>query len=134
MIEDRAQTFLDSLDLFFNPEGAEHPVMEGARAWIMDLSLRNPLVPMLEIYRTRFFEDVRADMSAFTMPTLLVHGEADVFAPLTATAARVQRMICNGRLITYPGASHGLMCTHRKRLNRDLGEFLKSTLGRRAAA
>jgi hypothetical protein len=32
MIEDRAQTFLDSLDLFFNPEGAEHPVMEGALA------------------------------------------------------------------------------------------------------
>jgi ABC-type polysaccharide/polyol phosphate export permease len=49
----------------------------------MNLSLRNPLVPMLEIYRASFFEDVRADMSAFTMPTLLVHGDADVFAPLT---------------------------------------------------
>jgi non-heme chloroperoxidase len=31
MIEDRAQTFLDSLDLFFNPEGTENPVTEGAR-------------------------------------------------------------------------------------------------------
>jgi hypothetical protein len=70
-------------------------------------------------------------MSAFTMPTLLVHGEGDVFAPLTTTAACAQRMIFDGRLITYPGASHGLMFTHRKRLNRDLGEFLKSALERR---
>jgi non-heme chloroperoxidase len=134
MIEDRAQTFLDNLDLFFNPAGAEHPVTEGARTWIINLGLRNLLVPMLEIYRASFFEDVRADMSAFTMPTLLVHGEADVFAPLTATAARAQRMIFDGRLITYPDASHGLMFTHRNRLNRDLGEFLKSALERRPAA
>jgi len=134
MIEDRAQIFLDSLDLFFNPAGADHPVTEGARTWILNLGLRNLLVPMLEVYRSSFFEDVRADMSAFTMPTLLVHGETDVFAPLTVTAACAQRMIFDGRLITYPGASHGLMFTHDNRLNRDLGEFLKSASERRPAA
>jgi non-heme chloroperoxidase len=54
MIEDRAQTFLDSLDLLFNPGGAENPVTEGARTWIMNLGLCNPLVSMLEIYRASF--------------------------------------------------------------------------------
>jgi pimeloyl-ACP methyl ester carboxylesterase len=126
MVENRAQTFLDSLDLFFNPAAAEHPVTQGIRMWIMHLAMRNPLMAMIELYRVTFFADLRLDMRAFTMPTLLVHGEQDVFAPPAATAVRTHEMIPHSKLISYPGASHGLMFTHHDRLNRDLGDFLRT--------
>lgn len=134
MIDDRAQVFMDNLDLFFNPAGADHEVTEGTRAWIMHLALRNPLMAMLETYRESLFADLRADLPAFTMPTLLIHGEQDPFAPLAITAARTQAMIPHSKLLSYPGASHGLMYTHHARLNRDLGEFLTASARRRSAA
>lgn len=64
-------------------------------------------------------------MSAFTIPTLIVHGDSDVFAPPEATGLRTHEMIGGSRFVSYSGASHGIVFTHRDRLNRDIADFLK---------
>ena len=124
LISDRPQLLRDSLDAFFNPDGAEDPVSEGFRNWIVTSSLQNPLLPVLEFTRISYESDFRPDMKSFTIPTLIVHGAADAFAPSTVTADRTHNMIRKSHLVKYEGASHGLIFTHRMRVNRDIIEFL----------
>jgi non-heme chloroperoxidase len=124
MRNDRAQLFRLSLDAFFSPATSEHPVSEGVREWMMRIALGSPLMPMLELFRVMNETDCRDDMKAFTMPTLVVHGDCDVFAPAAHTGARTHALIGGSRLLMYRGASHGLFFTHHNRLNTDIAAFL----------
>ena len=77
--------------------------------------------------------DLRADMAAFTVPTLIAHGAADPFAAVEATAARTAPAIPGSQLTVYEGASHGLFVNHRDRLNADLLTCIWSERASRAA-
>ncbi len=125
MKKDRRKFFDDCLNNFFNPNSSECPVSDGIRTRILNLALRSPLMPMLEIFRTSSTTDFREDMKAFTMPTLIVHGDADVFVPVHNSGARTHKMISSSELRIYRGASHGLLYTHQHRLNGDIAQFLK---------
>lgn len=50
----------------------------------------------------------------------MIHGDADVSAPLPVTGAPTAALLPRGRLRVYPGAPHGLHVTHADRLNQDL--------------
>ena len=90
MQDDRPQILRDSLEALFPPETAEQPVSNGMKLWIISLALQSPLIPMLELYRTSSETDFREDMKFFTMPTLIIHGDADVFVPGVHRAAHSQ--------------------------------------------
>lgn len=124
MVNDRAQLFRDSLDAFFSPGTAEHAVSQGIKEWMLTVALASPLMPMLELFRTMSETDFRDDMKAFTMPTLIIQGDSDVFAPPVCTGMRTHNMISGSRLLIYAGASHGLFFTHHARLNADIATFL----------
>jgi non-heme chloroperoxidase len=124
MLNDRAQLFRDSLDAFFSPGTAEHAVTDGIKEWMMTIALGSPLLPMLELNRTMSETDFRNDMKSFSMPTLIVQGDSDVFAPPACTGMRTHNMIPGSRLLIYAGASHGLFFTHRARLNADIAKFI----------
>lgn len=124
MKRDRSKAFRDAVEPFFNSQAAETPVSESVKEWAIRACMKSPLVPMLDIGKSANETDFREDMSAFRMPTLMIHGDADVFAPPQATVIRVQRLIPGGELKMYPGASHGLLFTHQDRLNKDLATFL----------
>ncbi|MFD9330699.1 alpha/beta fold hydrolase [Streptomyces sp. NPDC060065] len=70
--------------------------------------------------------DFRADLDAFDVPTLVIHGDDDQVVPFEvggkASAARVK----NATLKVYPGAPHGITDTHKDQLGADLLEFLNS--------
>ncbi|WP_055613394.1 alpha/beta fold hydrolase [Streptomyces phaeochromogenes] len=70
--------------------------------------------------------DFRADLDAFDVPTLVIHGDDDQVVPFEvggkASAARIK----NASLKVYPGAPHGITDTHKEQLNADLLEFLNS--------
>jgi len=50
-------------------------------------------------------------MPAITVPTLVVHGDADVSLPLELCGARSAQLVPGGRLEVYEGAPHGLFLT-----------------------
>ena len=68
--------------------------------------------------------DFRADLAAFDVPTLIVHGDDDQIVPIDASAHAAAELVQNAELIVYPGAPHGLTDTHKDRLNQDLLDFL----------
>ena len=67
--------------------------------------------------------DFREDVKAFTLPTLIIHGDADKTVPIEASSNRTAEMLPNAVYKVYEGAPHGLFFTHRDRLNQDLIDF-----------
>jgi pimeloyl-ACP methyl ester carboxylesterase len=65
-------------------------------------------------------------MAAFTVPTLIIHGDKDQTVPIEASGRIAHRMIPNSRLEVYEGAPHGLFVTEKDRLNADLLRFIRT--------
>jgi non-heme chloroperoxidase len=73
-----------------------------------------------------FSEDFRDDIKKFDRPTLLIHGSDDQIVPIAISAPVVAKLLPSAQLKIYEGAPHGLVFTHRERLNADLLGFMKS--------
>jgi len=123
MLRDRPQIIRDSLDAFFGPGNS---FSEGIREWTLNLALQSPLMPMLELFRASSETDFRDNVKAFTMQTLIIHGDADVFVPAPSTGVRTHRLIPGSKFLLYEGASHGLLFTHYHRPNNDIAQALGS--------
>lgn len=92
--------------------------------WGIGLALQACPIATLDTIRAFSETDLRPDMRAFTMPTLVIHGRADQGAPLALTGERTARLIPGSRLERYD-TGHGLFITEMERLNRDLLSFIQ---------
>jgi non-heme chloroperoxidase len=68
--------------------------------------------------------DFRDELQNIRVPTLIIHGDDDKIVPIDATSKKAAARIRDNRYIVYEGAPHALCYTERKRLNRDLIEFI----------
>ena len=69
--------------------------------------------------------DFRPDLSAFSVPTLIIHGTDDKTVPIDASGRAAAAGIKQSKLIEYEGAPHGLFATHKDQFTKDLLAFLK---------
>ncbi|MDI5962492.1 alpha/beta hydrolase [Streptomyces sp. SL13] len=126
---DRAQWLGQLSGPFFGGPGgdpAQLPISAELADWLVRTALDTSPRAGVEIYRTLFTTDQRAETAAVTVPTLIIHGAADLGAPYALCAPRTHDLIKGSELITYEGAAHGLFATHADRLNEDLLTFAKS--------
>jgi pimeloyl-ACP methyl ester carboxylesterase len=80
---------------------------------------------MMETLGQAATTDFRNDLRAITVPTLVVHGEADAMLPVEATGARIAEAVSDARLLRLQGAPHGLIVTRAAEFNRELLAFLE---------
>lgn len=71
-----------------------------------------------------WIEDFRKNLPKNTVPTLILHGDADRILPPDATSRRQAKMIKNVKLVELPGGPHGVLWTHADRINSELVKFL----------
>ncbi|WP_223145998.1 alpha/beta fold hydrolase [Iodobacter fluviatilis] len=69
--------------------------------------------------------DFRDDLSAFNVPTLIIHGTDDKTVPIEISSREAAQGIPQATLIEYEGAPHGLFATDKDMLSRDLISFLQ---------
>ena len=67
--------------------------------------------------------DFRPELAAVTVPSLVLHGTADIPVPL-ALARATARGIPGSKLVEYERVSHGLVVTEADRVTRDLLSFI----------
>ncbi len=79
-----------------------------------------------EIFLTAFTTDLRAELRAVAVPTLIVHGQHDRQAPIALCGRKTAELVPHATLIEYENAAHGLFITHADRLNADLFAFARS--------
>lgn len=98
------------------------------RDWTKADMLSTSLQGAIAFQRSGAETDFREELTKLTVPTLIVHGDADASAPLQLTGSPTAALIPHCRLSVYENAPHGLYLTHRDRLNRDLLAFIGGTV------
>jgi non-heme chloroperoxidase len=71
-----------------------------------------------------WIEDFRQDIARNTVPTLILHGDADRILPADATSRRQAKMIKNVQFVELKGGPHGVLWTHAEQVNAELVKFL----------
>ena len=69
-------------------------------------------------------EDFRKDIPRNTVPTLILHGDADRVLPPDATSRRQAKMLKDVKFVELSGGPHGVLWTHAEQINAELAKFL----------
>lgn len=68
--------------------------------------------------------DFRGDLARVTVPTLIIHGDADAIVPFEVSGKRSHELIAGSTLALIDGGPHGLNATHADEFNAALLDFL----------
>jgi len=126
MRDDRAAFFQSFFRSFYGVGMISQPVSNAVIEHSFQMALMAGLRPTLAAAKAFSTTDFRGDLSAFTVPTLIIHGTSDQTVPIDPTARAAAAAIPGATLIEYDGSAHGLAATDRERLTNDLLEFLAS--------
>jgi non-heme chloroperoxidase len=69
--------------------------------------------------------DFRRELRNVTVPTLIIHGDADQIVPIETSSDQSSEEIQDNKYIKIKGAPHGLFLTHKEELNNALLRFLR---------
>jgi pimeloyl-ACP methyl ester carboxylesterase len=70
--------------------------------------------------------DFRNDLKKVTVPTLVIHGDADAIVPFEGSGLRTHRAVPHSKLVTVSGAPHGLNVSHAQAFNDALLWLLRA--------
>jgi non-heme chloroperoxidase len=125
---DRPRYFANGTIIFFSL-GSQWPQPSALSSeqvqWALRLIMQSSPYAARGCMRAHWQTDFRPDMRAFTVPTLIIHGDNDRSAPLELFGRRTAQAIPGSQLNVYEGAPHGLFLTDTERLNHDLLAFIQ---------
>ncbi|QNE35893.1 alpha/beta fold hydrolase [Leifsonia shinshuensis] len=124
VLHDRSQFWKDlALPFYgFNRDGAA--VSQGL---IDDFWRQGMLVNLAAAYDCvkAFSEtDQTADLQALDVPIFIAHGDDDQIVPIVAAAEKSIKLVKDGTLKVYPGASHGIHGAYQEELDKDILAFI----------
>jgi pimeloyl-ACP methyl ester carboxylesterase len=123
--EDRASFF----DLFTKDFFSAHGVLQVSEAQrseavaLCNQSAQHAALACMDSFVTT---DFREDLKKVTVPTLVIHGEADAIVPLEGSGLRTHRAVAHSQLVKVKGAPHGLNVSHAQVFNDALLLFLRA--------
>jgi non-heme chloroperoxidase len=68
--------------------------------------------------------DFREDLEKVTVPSLVIHGDADQTVPLEGSARRTHEALADSRIHVISGGPHGINLSHAEEFNEALLGFL----------
>ena len=124
MKDDRAAFIHTFAKGFFGVGYLTSPVSDAVLDGFFQSAMLAGLHPTLASAKAFATTDFRTDTSAFTIPTLIIHGTADQTVPIDSSAREAIKHIPHAQMIEYDGAPHGILVTHKSEVLRDLLAFL----------
>lgn len=125
MVSDRPGFMQSFAEQFYGVGWISSPVSKG----VLDVFFQSAMMagqhPTLACAKAFATTDFRPDCAAFTMPTLILHGTSDNTVPIDGSAREAIRLIPHARLIEYDGEPHGTLVTVKKKVARDMIDFLR---------
>jgi non-heme chloroperoxidase len=121
----RSQVFQDITTPFFGANRPGADVSQATRDAFWFQGMQAGLKGVLDCIAAFSETDFTADLKAFDIPTLVIHGSDDQIVPVDLTARRTATLIPGAVLKVYPGGAHGLADTRRDQLNADLLAFAR---------
>ncbi|MEV8378786.1 alpha/beta hydrolase [Kribbella sp. NPDC056861] len=78
----------------------------------------------LEAMQSFGISDFREDLTKVTVPTLVIHGDADGVVPFEGSGRRTHKAISHSELVVIEGAPHGFNVSHADEFNGAVTGFL----------
>ncbi len=123
--KDRPAFLEDFGKKFYGVSLFNEAVSEPMLAWNQMLCLMSSQKATKECVRSFSQTDFRDDLLKITVPTLIIHGDADKIVPIEVSGNRTAKMIPHAKYIVYEDAPHGLFITDKDKLNMDLIDFIE---------
>jgi pimeloyl-ACP methyl ester carboxylesterase len=123
--EDRTSFFELFTKDFFSVDGALQ-VTEAQRVEAVALcnqSAQHAALACMDSFGT---SDFREDLKEVTVPTLVLHGDADAIVPFEGSGQRTHSAVPHSQLVKVSGAPHGLNVSHAQAFNDALLSFLRT--------
>ena len=117
-------SFYDDFMTEFFSAGGVLQVTEAQRQEALAQCRQAAKLPALECMTAFGNTDFRDDLRHVTVPTLVLHGDADATVPFTGSATRTHAAVPGSSLVVLPGAPHGCNVSHADAFNRALLDFL----------
>lgn len=125
VVKDRSQFFKDLTVPFYgyNKPGAK--VSQGVQDSFWRQGMQVSIVGAYDCIKAFSETDQTEDLKRITVPTLVIHGDADQIVPIDDAGRLSVKLIKNGTLKVFDGAPHGLCTTHADIVNQEILAFLK---------
>ncbi len=123
---DRSQWNKDVSMPYYGCNRPEAKVSEGVRDEYWRQGMATGILAAYEAIGAFSETDFRDDLKKITVPTLVVHGSDDQIVPIAISGDLTAKMVRKARLSVYDGAPHGLIVTHKDKLNAELLSFLRT--------
>lgn len=117
--------FFDSFTKDFFSANGKLMVSEQDRQDALALCRQSDPAAALGCMQSWATTDFRADLPRITVPTLVLHGDADATVPFEGSGARTHTMVKGSVLQVIPGGPHGVNVSHAGEFNTALVTFLK---------
>ncbi|WP_028229679.1 alpha/beta fold hydrolase [Paraburkholderia ferrariae] len=97
--------------------------------WTADMMLRASFPGAVELCRVQTSTDLRCELAAIDVPTLILHGDCDASAPLEVTGRPTAAALRHAVLKVYEGGTHGMYFNFATRVNADIRAFVEGLHG-----
>ena len=116
--------FLDQFSTGFFSANGQLKVSEAQRKYAVDIAAFASPKGTLDCIAAFGRTDFREDLKKITVPTLVIHGDADAIVPFEVSGKRTAAAIKGAKLVVIKGGPHGFNASHAAEFNRALLEFL----------
>ena len=116
--------FLDQFSKGFFSAGSELKVSDFQRQYALSLAEVASPKGTLDCIGAFGRTDFREDLKSVTVPTLVIHGDADGVVPFEVSGKRSAAAIANSELVLIKGGPHGINGSHSQEFNAALISFL----------
>ena len=119
--------FLDEFTKNFFSAGGELKVSEAQRVYACDLAQWASPKGTLDCITAFGTTDFRTDLTKFSLPTLVIHGDSDAIVPFEVSGKRTAEAIPGSEVVVIEGGPHGVNASHPDQWNAAVLEFLART-------
>lgn len=109
---------------FFGETLVTRPVSSEQLDWMQGLALRGSQRATIECLKSFSQTDFRDEIKEISIPTLIIHGDADKTVPILATSEQAAVLIPNATYKRYENSPHGLFVTDKEELTADIIQFI----------
>ncbi len=119
----RSAFFEKFTQAFFSAHGVLQ-VTEAQRQDALHLCLESAPRAALDCMDAFSTTDFREDLKQVSVPTLVIHGDADGIVPIDGSGLRTHAAVPHSQLVVVKGAPHGMNVSHPQAFNEALLAFL----------
>jgi pimeloyl-ACP methyl ester carboxylesterase len=135
--EDKLKEILDSLKtnrvpflaefgkLFYNYSDNKDTLSEEQLRYDWSIASHASPRATIETAKAWAYTDFRQELRNVTVPTLILHGDADQIVPIKTSSEQAASKIRNNKYVVIKGGSHGMFVTHKEEINNVLLDFLR---------